>query len=85
MKNSNDTTWDRTSDLLICWAAPQRLCYRGPHMPSYEGLFFISDAKFVSHTTQEYKLMEVRYKYNGAERDIWTQEEGSNKRLEDTA
>jgi len=46
-------------------------------------LFFISDAKFVSHVTQEYKLTEVTY--NGAERDIWTQQEGSNERLEKTA
>jgi len=27
-KNSNDTSWDRTSDLPICSTA---LCYRGPH------------------------------------------------------
>ena len=30
MKNSNDTSWDRTSDLPICSSAPQPLCYRGP-------------------------------------------------------
>jgi hypothetical protein len=47
------------------------------------GLFFISDAKIVSHITQEYKLMAVRY--NGAERDIWAEGEGSNKRLENSA
>jgi len=29
MKNSNDTIWNRTSD-LICSTAPKRLCYRGP-------------------------------------------------------
>ena len=28
MKNSNDTIWNRTSDLPICSTA---LCYRGPH------------------------------------------------------
>jgi len=27
MKNSNDTSWDRTNDLLICSAAPWPLCY----------------------------------------------------------
>ena len=31
MKNSNDTIWNRTSDLPICSTAPQSLCYRGPH------------------------------------------------------
>jgi len=30
MKNSNDTSWDRTSDLPICSTAPKPLCYRGP-------------------------------------------------------
>jgi len=30
MKNSNDTSWDRTSDLPICSTAPEPLCYRGP-------------------------------------------------------
>ena len=29
MKNSNDTIWDRTSDLRICSTAPS-LCHRGP-------------------------------------------------------
>ena len=33
MKNSNDTIWDRTSDLPICSAAPSPLCNRGP--PKY--------------------------------------------------
>ena len=33
MKNSNDTSWDRTSDLPICSTAPQPLCYRGPNIP----------------------------------------------------
>jgi len=28
MKNSNDTSWDRTRDLLICSTAPYPLCYR---------------------------------------------------------
>jgi len=32
MKNSNDTNWDRTSNLPICSTAPQPLCYRGPHI-----------------------------------------------------
>ena len=32
MKNSNDTIWDRTSDLPICSTAPQTLCYRGPQL-----------------------------------------------------
>lgn len=36
-------------------------------------LFFMSDSKFVSHITQEYQMMEVRY--NGVDRDIWAQEE----------
>ena len=30
MKNSSDTSWDRTSDLPICSTAPSPLCYRGP-------------------------------------------------------
>ena len=30
MKNSNDTIWNRTSDLPICSTAPYLLCYRGP-------------------------------------------------------
>jgi len=35
MKNSNDTSWDRTSDLQICSIAPYPLCYRGtPLYPS---------------------------------------------------
>jgi len=29
MKNSNDTIWNRTSDLPICSPAPLPLCYRG--------------------------------------------------------
>ena len=29
MKNANDTSWDRTSDLPICSTASQPLCYRG--------------------------------------------------------
>ena len=29
MKNSNDTSCDRTSDLPICSTAPKPLCYRG--------------------------------------------------------
>ena len=31
MKNSNDTSRDRPSDLPICNTAPYPLCYRGPH------------------------------------------------------
>ena len=30
MKNSTDTSWDRTNDLPICSTAPYPLCYRGP-------------------------------------------------------
>ena len=30
MKNSNDTIWNRTSDLPICSTAPEPLCYRPP-------------------------------------------------------
>jgi hypothetical protein len=30
MKNSNDTSWDWTSDLLICSAVDEPLCYPGP-------------------------------------------------------
>jgi hypothetical protein len=33
MKNSTETIWDRTNDLLICSTAPQPLCHRGP--PNY--------------------------------------------------
>ena len=29
-EKSNDTSWDRTSDLPICSTAPSPLCYRGP-------------------------------------------------------
>ena len=29
MKNSNDTIWNRTSDLPICSTAPYPLCQRG--------------------------------------------------------
>jgi len=29
MKNSNDTIWNRTSDLPICSKTPEPLCYRG--------------------------------------------------------
>ena len=32
IKNSIDTSWDRTSDLPICSTALQPLCYRGPPM-----------------------------------------------------
>ena len=32
MKNSNDTIWNRTSDLPICSTAPYPLCYRGHHL-----------------------------------------------------
>jgi hypothetical protein len=36
MKNSNDTIWDRTSDLLIWSAVPKSLCYRGhPTCPQW--------------------------------------------------
>jgi len=28
-ENSTDTSWDRTSDLLVCSTAPYTLCYRG--------------------------------------------------------
>ena len=31
MKNSNYTSWDRTSDLPICSTATYPLCYRRPH------------------------------------------------------
>ena len=30
MKNSNDTSWDRTSELPICSTAPYPLSYRDP-------------------------------------------------------
>jgi len=30
MKNSSDTSWDRTSLLPICSMAPKLLCYRSP-------------------------------------------------------
>jgi len=30
MKNSNDTIWNRTSDLPICSTTPSPLCYRSP-------------------------------------------------------
>jgi hypothetical protein len=31
MKNSNDTIWNRTSDLQICSTGHEPLCYRGAH------------------------------------------------------
>ena len=31
-EKSTDTSWDRTSDLLICSTAPWPLCHRGPHI-----------------------------------------------------
>jgi len=33
-EKSNDTSWDRTSDLPICNTASWPLCYRGPHVPT---------------------------------------------------
>ena len=32
IKNSNDNIWNRTSDIPICSAAPQPLCYSGPRI-----------------------------------------------------
>jgi hypothetical protein len=57
--------------------------YKFKLTPKNVDLFFVSDANFVSHITQEYKLMEVRY--NGADRDICAQEEGGKNRMENTA
>ena len=36
MKNSNDTIWNRTSDLPICSTAPWPLCHRGPRVVYYK-------------------------------------------------
>jgi hypothetical protein len=37
MKNSNDTIWDRTSDLPICSTAPKPLCHRGLQLVNLVG------------------------------------------------
>ena len=39
MKNSNDTSWHRTSDLPICSTAPSPQCHRGPqHFTVYSSI-----------------------------------------------
>jgi len=35
MKNSNDTSWEGTSDLPICNTAPSPQCHHGPHRNEY--------------------------------------------------
>ena len=51
MKNSNDTSWDRISDLPICSTAPLPLCYRGPQKRKkagkYLGLLQITNDVYV--------------------------------------
>jgi len=43
MKNSNDTSWDRTSDIPICSTTPQPLCYRGlPFLTRVNGVCLTS-------------------------------------------
>ena len=51
MKNSNDTNWDRTSDLPICSTAPYPLCYRGPQ-PKHLWVFL--SMKYVRLNTNSY-------------------------------
>ena len=40
MKNSNDTTWDRTSDFTICSTTPSPLCYCGPQFLRSNSYYF---------------------------------------------
>ena len=42
MKNSNDTFWIWTSDLLICSTAPEPLCHRGPLSTSITLVYLIN-------------------------------------------
>ena len=49
MKNSNDTIWDRTSDLPICSTA-QPLCHRGPL--NILGCLLLSNVQ-INFTSQE--------------------------------
>jgi hypothetical protein len=45
MKNSNDTSWDRTSDLPSCSAAPEPLCYPTavPHIFVMHKIFSVTE------------------------------------------
>jgi len=57
MKNSNDTIWNRTTDLPICSAAPSPLCYRG--------LVFITERNYVYFAVRAESLYTVYiYIYN---------------------
>ena len=46
MKNSNDTFWNRTSELPICCAAPYPLCYRCPRVDSQYRRKFLSPLQY---------------------------------------
>ena len=57
MKNSNDTRWDRTSDLPICNKAPYPLCYRGPPLLRYSKLIFRKANHFIK------KVLKIRRQF----------------------
>jgi hypothetical protein len=55
MKNSDDTIWNRTSDLPICSTVPYPLCHRGPLIPKVK-----KDIKvhFFTHSSNSCKLYQ---------------------------
>ena len=90
MKNSNDTSWDRTSDLPICSTEPCPLCHRGPKPKLYPGrdkeanglwqcLLTFGVGSFVSHIQEGTCSEGVRE--CDVEKIIWAYERGCNRRL----
>jgi len=51
MKNSNNTSWDRNSDLPICSTVPEPLCYLDPNISLY--VLLLSTVIYQSHYRPE--------------------------------
>ena len=62
-EKSNDTSWDRTSDLPICSTAPKPLCYRGPLTSQVHGLNInktkLEISSLLGYLTVSSRVMEV--------------------------
>jgi hypothetical protein len=55
IKNSDDTSWDPTTDLPICSTTPQPLCHRGPQLSNLE-MYFASSRKQTEDPTRTAKI-----------------------------
>jgi hypothetical protein len=70
MKNSNNTMWDRTSDLPICSALPKPLCHGGPYSP-VDGYQFNLDATCYVSKLRRNEIAHLRQECHKSEFGIF--------------